>query len=139
VLPSAPPGTKIWRGLRRRCGRCGAKGIFETYFRLRARCPSCGYQFERETGFWMGVYLLNYAVTGAVLVAIIVVGLVASGGESYPTVPVLVSCLAVAIVLPLVFYPFAKSLWAALDLAMRPLDPVEEAEAALYAEDAGDS
>jgi hypothetical protein len=29
-------------------------------------------------------------------------------------------------------YPYAKSTWAAIDLAARPLDPVEEAEAAQH-------
>jgi len=32
----------------------------------------------------------------------------------------------------LITYPFAKTTWAAIDLATRPLDPVEEAEAALH-------
>ena len=26
--------TILWRGVRRRCGRCGARGIFDGYFRL---------------------------------------------------------------------------------------------------------
>jgi hypothetical protein len=38
----------------------------------------------------------------------------------------------IVVVLPIVLYPFAKSLWASIDLAMRPLEPVEEAEAAVY-------
>ena len=35
----------------------------------------------------------------------------------------------------IVGYPFAATTWAAIDLAARPLDPVEEAEAAVYAEE----
>jgi hypothetical protein len=30
---------------------------------------------------------------------------------------------------PVVFYPVAKTVWAAIDLGMRPLDVAEEAEA----------
>jgi hypothetical protein len=33
----------------------------------------------------------------------------------------------------------AKSLWASIDLAMRPLEPVEEAEAAIHEAEAGRS
>lgn len=44
-----------------------------------------------------------------------------------------VGSAVIVIVLPIVLYPVAKSLWAAIDLAMRPLEPVEEAEAALHA------
>ena len=56
------------------------------------------------------------------------------GDVSY--VPALVVCVLTAIVMPLVTYPFAKTGWAAIDLAMRPLDPVEEADAALHAANA---
>jgi hypothetical protein len=41
----------------------------------------------------------------------------------------------IQIVLPLLFYPFSKTIWSALDLVMRPLDPHEEAEAILQRED----
>jgi hypothetical protein len=46
--------------------------------------------------------------------------------------PALLLGVATAIVLPLLTYPFAKTLWAAIDLVARPLDPVEEADAALH-------
>jgi uncharacterized protein (DUF983 family) len=57
------PLRTVGRGLRRRCGRCGGRGLFRGWFRLRERCPSCGYRFAREEGFWTGVFLVNFAVT----------------------------------------------------------------------------
>jgi hypothetical protein len=36
-------------------------------------------------------------------------------------------------VVPIVFYPFSYTIWAAVDLAMRPLDPAEQADAAAHA------
>jgi hypothetical protein len=39
----------------------------------------------------------------------------------------------VAVVVPIVFYPFSYTIWAAVDLAMRPLDPAEQADAAAHA------
>ncbi len=39
-----------------------------------------------------------------------------------------------AIIVPILFYPSAQAIWSAIDFAMRPLDPVEEAEAATAAE-----
>jgi uncharacterized protein (DUF983 family) len=123
----------LWRGLRRRCPRCGAKGLFRSAFRLREYCPGCGYRFERETGFWMGSYLVNYAFTAVVLVALIagyVIWLQGhAGGRSL--IVVIVAAEVLAIALPLAFFRTAKSLWCAIDLSMRPLDPVEEAEAEL--------
>src|SRR4051794_22869934 len=122
----------IWRGLRRRCGRCGARRLFTGYFRLRERCPKCGYKFAREEGFFTGVYLINYGFTAIVLVAEIMfwIGLIVAKDGNVSIIPALVLGAATAIVLPIAGYPFAATTWAAIDLAARPLDPVEEAEAA---------
>ena len=125
----------VWRGLRRRCARCGAKGIFGSYFELRERCPRCGYRFERDEASFTGVWLLNYSFTIFPLLALLgymIYELSAGGGINvwaYAGV-----AAVIVVVLPIVLYPLAKSLWASIDLAMRPLEPVEEAEAALHAE-----
>ena len=52
----------------------------------------------------------------------------ATGSDS-GLAPVLLASVTIALVLPVAFYPFATTTWAALDLAMRPLEPVELAEA----------
>ena len=132
-----PPRRRLWWALRRRCPRCGGRGIFRSYFSLHDRCPTCGYRFEREEGFFTGVYLVNYAITGAVLFVVVMTYtlLATVGGHAPPLVPVVVAGLAIAVVLPIVGYPVAKAEWAAIDLLLRPLDPVEEAEAALHARD----
>jgi uncharacterized protein (DUF983 family) len=127
----------VARGLRRRCARCGSKGIFESWFKLRQRCPRCGYRFEREEGFFTGVYLVNYAAVAVVLVIELFAFILyddANGGQ-VSFVPMLAVAVATAIVLPLLTYPFAKALWAAIDLAARPLEPDEEAEALLNEHD----
>ena len=133
-MERAPVRTIVWRGLWRRCGRCGAKGIFRSYFQLEERCPRCGYKFEREEGFFTGVYLINYGITAILLVieifAFLIVA-VASNGD-VALWPWLLGGAAIAVFTPLLVYPVAKSTWAAVDLAARPLDPVEEAEAAQH-------
>ena len=121
--------------MRRRCPRCGGRGIFSSWLKLRERCPTCGYRFEREEGFFTGVYLVNYAfVAVAIVVEVFVYLIYANAQEGEVTVGpgILLIGLATALVLPLITYPFAKAAWAAIDLAMRPLEPVEEAEAALH-------
>jgi len=133
-MERTPVRAVVWRGLRRRCGRCGAKRIFRSYFQLHERCPRCGYKFEREEGFFTGVYLVNYAVTALLLVieifAFLLVAVANDGDVSLA--PWLVGGAAIAIFCPLLVYPYAKSTWAAIDLAARPLDPIEEAEAAQH-------
>jgi uncharacterized protein (DUF983 family) len=134
---SSGPSTRrvLWRGLSRRCGRCGEGRLFEGWFHLRERCPRCGYRFTREAGAFTGVYLVNFAVTEALMFAVLMAYVLWRGisGSDAPLWPFLAGCVVFAIAAPVVFYPFAVSTWAAVDLLMRPLDPVEEAEAAIHA------
>jgi hypothetical protein len=83
----------------------------------------------------MGVYLVNYAFAAVVLVGLIFgylwwLNTHDAGGS---LLPVIIAAEVVAVVLPLAMYPIAKSVWAAVDLAIHPLDPVDEAEAELHA------
>ena len=57
------------------------------YFQLHERCPRCGYKFEREEGFFTGVYLVNYAVTALLLVVMIFAFLSGRGGQRRRRVP----------------------------------------------------
>ena len=137
MAPQLSVRTRLWRALRKRCARCGERGIFRTYFRLHERCPTCGYKFERDQGAWMGVYLLNYAAVSVVIVALIAwyVYWLSDHDRGGTLLPVILGVDVVAVVLGIAFYPIAKSLWAAIALAMKPLEPVEEAEAALFTPD----
>lgn len=124
----------ILRGLRKRCGRCGAKARFRRYYRLAERCCCCGYRFAREEGFFTGVYLINYSFTALVLVAAIFGFLVHynASGEGTSLAPYYVIGAAIILVLPVWLYPRAATTWAALDLLMRPLEPDEEADAVTW-------
>ncbi len=119
------------RGMRRRCPRCGSGGLFRTWWSIRDRCPRCGLRFVREEGYFTGVYLVNFGVVLAVLFVVVMayaVYLAENPGTS--VVPALVVGSAIAVVLPLVFYPFARTIWIALDLAMTPMDLEEILDAA---------
>jgi uncharacterized protein (DUF983 family) len=132
VTTTPTVGTMMVRGLTRRCGRCGARRIFRSYFALKERCPRCGYRFVREEGAFTGVMLMNIVVTFG-LMFLSLISYVAwrgiTGRDDIPMWPFAVACLGWAVVVPVVFYPVASSWWAAIDLAMRPLDPAELADA----------
>lgn len=124
--PSA--GTIVARGFRRRCGRCGSKGIFAGYFQLKDRCPTCGYGFTREAGAFTGVMLINITATFVLMFLSLIAYVLwrgVTGDEDLALWPFAVACFAWAAIVPLVFYPLALSIWAAIDLAMRPLDDDE--------------
>ena len=110
--------------------------MLDGWFRLRERCPTCGYRFKREEGFFTGVILVNFSVTIALL-WLAMMGFVlwrATSESSASVVPALLLGAAITVVFPIVFYPLALSTWAALDLAMRPLEPEEEADALTWLE-----
>jgi uncharacterized protein (DUF983 family) len=125
------------RGVLRRCGRCGAKGIFRDWFHLRERCPACGYRFTREAGAFTGVMLLNMSLTLTLMFVVLIsyVGWRGITGSTLSIWPFALIALAVAVVTPIVAYPFAWSTWAAIDLATRPLDADEELEALFHRAD----
>lgn len=132
-MKAVSPRRRLWWALRRHCPRCGGKGIFSSWLRLRDRCPTCGYRFEREEGFFTGVYLVNYSfVAVAIVVELMVYVFYASANDDASVWPALLTGFATALVLPVATYPFAKTIWAAIDLTARPLDPVEEADAVLH-------
>ncbi len=113
----------IGRGLIRHCPLCGSGGLYESWFRMRERCPGCDYVFEREEGFFLGAYTINLGITEGLLIVVgvipCIVYLAANPGAS--AIPFLLAGLAVAVVAPVVFYPFSRTLWSAIDLIIRPV------------------
>ena len=100
------------RALRLRCPRCGEGRLFRGLFRMNDACPACGASFKREQGFYLGSIYINYGATvigtGA-LYALLVLGL----GWSHEAA--LASCLVAAVVFPVWFFRWARSLLLALD------------------------
>ncbi len=118
------------RAFRRRCPRCGAGGMFTSWFRTAPHCSACGMTFERDEGDWTGAVAINLVVTEAVF------GIVLIGGAllTWPDVPwvtLMMGGAALNAAVPVLFYPYAKGLWIALDLTLHPLETMEEMEADL--------
>jgi uncharacterized protein (DUF983 family) len=131
VLRGRPaPRTLLRRGLLKQCPRCGGGGIYETWFRMRERCPRCGYLFEREPGFFVGSYFINFAIAEGFLF-VLVMGFVwykSANPDAGVLVPASIG-FVIGVLGPVVFYPFSRTIWSALDLLMTPLE-VEEIVAA---------
>jgi uncharacterized protein (DUF983 family) len=109
--------TIFWRALRLRCPYCGGRGVFKSWFDLRETCPTCGTRFEREDGYFLGGYALNLIVAEFLAIgAIVVYWLLAS-----PSVLALqIVGVTLAAGLPILFFPFSRCLWMALDLQLHP-------------------
>jgi uncharacterized protein (DUF983 family) len=108
----------IRRALRLRCPVCGSGGIWRAFGQLVERCPGCDYAFEREEGYWTGGLIVNLAVAMFVFFLVLVGGFIAYGAS----LPVWLAVLAGAlmVVLPIVCYPWSKTLWMVVDLTINP-------------------
>jgi hypothetical protein len=71
------------RGLKRRCPMCGRGRAFEGFYRMRDRCPQCGYAFEREEGYWVGAVIMNFVFVEAWF-ALLFVTIVVCDGAGHP-------------------------------------------------------
>jgi uncharacterized protein (DUF983 family) len=115
------PPLMFGRALLLHCPRCGGSGILRNWFNLKEQCPTCGLVFSRgESGdYWLGGYTINFLVAEFSAVILTVVLVLAT----LPNVPwniVGFIALAAATLLPVLFFPFSRTLWLALDLSARP-------------------
>ncbi len=115
------------RGLLKHCPLCGGGHLFVGWFRMRERCPRCGYLFEREEGFFLGAYVINLAITQGLVLLLAVVPLIVllDARPDQSVVPIVVGGLAAVLAGPLLFYPFSKTIWTAIDLILRPIEARE--------------
>lgn len=113
----------LWWGVTRRCPRCGSGRLFRHYFTLVPDCPRCGLHFEREQGYFAGALAVNMIATGGVFVVVFVTAL-ALTIPNIPVVPLIALLVPLAVLGPIVSYPFSKTVWMAIDRAfLQRLDP----------------
>ena len=113
--PAFPGSGQIFlRGVTRRCPRCGSGRLFRHYLTMVPDCPRCGLHFEREQGYFGGALAVNIGIVMAIFVVAFVTILIAT----VPDVPVGLSLLVLVPIMalgPVVFYPFSKTIWMAVD------------------------
>jgi uncharacterized protein (DUF983 family) len=110
----------LLRALRRRCPYCGASGIFRDYFSLREECPRCGVHFEREEGYFLGAYALNLIVAELLGLGIAIVLLFRTRLGRLDLIWQELIAVALAVVFPILFFPYSREIWMAMDLTFHP-------------------
>lgn len=113
---SVSKGTMLWRGMTRRCARCGGGHLFKGYLTMVEDCPTCGLHFEREPGYWAGALAINIMAVGGVFAVVFITMLVLTI-PNVPVVPLLIVLVPIMIIGPILYYPFSKTVWAAVDRA----------------------
>lgn len=107
-----------------RCPACGQRRLFRRWFTMLDDCPRCGLHFERIEGHWIGALGINTVVSFVAILVALALGLVATL-PAPPVGPLILVNAAVAVIVPVVFYPVSRTLWTGIDIAMRPLEPFE--------------
>jgi uncharacterized protein (DUF983 family) len=135
-MPSTPSRLLPFvRACRLRCPACGGGRLYRRAWRMAPGCDRCGLSFEREPGFYLGSIYVNYGVTVIVTLAAYA-GIVLGLGGSHEAA--LATCLAIAVLLPVVFFRHARSLLLALDASVNrhPSGQLATDPAALARDDA---
>lgn len=120
--PARPGGSAcmvLFRGVTKRCPRCGQGKLFRRWLQMTPKCPRCSLVFEREEGAFLGSLAINYSITGLALIGYLIVVLVVTLPDP-PVAALTAGAVGIAILLPLLIYPFAKTTWAAIDLLLHP-------------------
>ena len=130
-MPSKDPsfGRMLRRAVMLRCPWCGSRRTFvRRWFGKYDRCRTCGIRWRREEGFELGAVTINTIATFIVLTAAMTVAFIRTSPD-IPVVPIVLSLVGVAILMPIVIYPFTFTIWLALDLAVHRPDVAELAAA----------
>ena len=128
VIPGPKRFAQLFaRALTLRCPNCGGGPVLQHWFRMRERCGRCGLRIERgERDYFIGSMLLNL-VLGELLVAFIMVGVILASRPRVPWEFLEIALPAMAVLFPVLCFPFSKLTWLALDLLVRPVTAAEMA------------
>jgi uncharacterized protein (DUF983 family) len=118
------------RAVMLRCPWCGSRRTFiRRWLGKYERCRTCGVRWRREEGFELGAVTVNTVLTFVVLTAGMTVGFVLTAPD-IPVLPMVLSLVGVAVLMPIVIYPFTYTIWLAFDLAVHRPESAELANAA---------
>ncbi|HEX6511788.1 MAG TPA: DUF983 domain-containing protein [Chloroflexota bacterium] len=116
----------LGRAARLRCPSCGRASAFTSWFHMQERCPVCHFWFERGDGYFIGAACVNL-VAAIIFPAVVYAIFLALTWPNPPWLVAGVVSAATAVIVPIVFFPFARVIWLAFDLVIRPIQPEEYA------------
>jgi uncharacterized protein (DUF983 family) len=117
MTPRPPVSRVARRAIALRCPRCGETPLFQGWFRMRPACGLCGLQFERAQGYFVGAIYVNYAATTVIALA----GFFLLWPRTdWPMAAHVSLWGAFAVVFPLWFFRYSRSLWLAVEYFINP-------------------
>jgi uncharacterized protein (DUF983 family) len=120
-MAKEPPLKMLARAIAISCPKCGSRGLFESWFKLKERCPRCALPLERgeQQDYWIGGMMFNIVLSEGLAVLVV-------GGTillTWPDVPwnaVWAGAVALMLAAPFLLYPMSRLVWLAFDLTFRP-------------------
>lgn len=113
------------RAVRLRCPHCGGGPVVASWFRMHARCGTCGLRTERgEEDFFLGSMMFNLILSEGLFV-VFVIGLII---VQWPVVPwgFLQSwAIVLMAAAPFLVFPWTKTIWLASDILIKPVTDEE--------------
>jgi len=79
-------------------------------------------RLEREEGGFLGAMVLSYLVTATLWLALLVTWLIVDLPDLH-VAALTVASLGVAVLVPLLFWPFSKTIWASVDYLIYSSSP----------------
>lgn len=114
MSPTNSRGTLLSRAMQLKCPQCGNSSLFHHWVLMYPSCSHCGLHYEREPGYFLGSIYVNYGLTALVTTASYIIFHFILGYSNWWVVPpLLVFCL----LFPVLFFPFARAYWLAMDLS----------------------
>ena len=118
-LPNYNPfgkGTKIYSIIKLKCPHCQEGNLFiiqnpynlKMFDKMPDKCPVCGEDFIRESGFYWGAMMVSHATTTVVAV---VVHFTVYAFVGWETIPNVVSLIVVILVLFPIVFRSSRAIW----------------------------
>lgn len=111
---SVPRSVLLSRAVRLKCPQCGESKLFHHWVQMYPKCEHCGLTYEREPGYFLGSIYINYGLTAiSTTVAYVAFHIVMGYSNAWVVPPLVAYC----IIFPVLFFPFARAYWLAMDLS----------------------
>lgn len=125
VFPTPRRALQVFgRAFLLRCPHCGRGPVLHHWLKLRVKCGSCGLRLARgEHDSFVGSALILFILAGFFTYGVLIVALLAT--DETPWTLLENGLPLVLLVAVPIFFPFAKLLWLAFDLLLRPVSEEE--------------
>jgi uncharacterized protein (DUF983 family) len=91
---------------------CDEAKLFRGFIQMHKCCPSCGFQFERAPGYFLGSTYINYGATTLLTTWSYIV---LRFGLQIPKSLLIPVLAGFCVIFPVVFFRYARSLWLSFD------------------------